>query len=784
MSKRLQKIREKWTDERLSKLYDSRIPGRDGYPLTPATIFQAVVDADPTRTHKYVDWTLTAWARGAFVWEDIYLGGESRVADQLRRFETYKGRIEDPTMRSLMKYRTPSDLDAAMDKIDVPKGDDDDLILTGRQQKKEVMLAARVSSLNFDVAPDVTMEIPMSQYASQVLGRNTRWCTASRNGNMFTSYASRAPLIILNVADRRFQLFVGPYFSKKETKIEMRSENDGKLSHEEFNLILPHLNQIYSILVSNNLWKPFEGETLESVLLKSNTILKPGEDEFDFYFNLDAPVSPPSTLPRDNAIDLNGICERVEKVSRFILGKHYPWPVIIRPGNISDEMVDASIETVKHTIRCLEDDTISFKKFLRKLNRDLSAFSEITKEMNDTYHIAEKLTKVFYDIQFSHKTIKLIAKMSGRMRGGSYHRRLMSALKLYMVFLLCSDKNWPSFEKSGLSVKVAAVIKSHEAVMIMLPNFLESSKFNMGVYDLLKLNVKRKGFFDNLSDEDSISIVDYVANCSTFHKPCHELLIDIVKAMPNHLRNRSLFFIRAYNGTINNPETYRTKQREEEIRAFLDNYFKDVIKSNNPIDILSENFKYDYLPVSEAPYNSILYPEGEYWTIYLNKEFSRLHAKPSYSSEDKMTMCKIMGIFLNLSERYGLYDKHPVELHDTLKTILHLKQKCSNEVFTYNQHENPNRDIQIKCLKAMLLNMGDEHQSVTKVVDMCDEGNPWPYIKEILAQRQIVRKNIRKITPLLRTPWGIECIIPSKKDEKKLLALTRRLYGRKTASLP
>lgn len=117
MSKRLQKIREKWSDARLSTL-----PGikKETSLLTSAAIFQAVVDADPTPNHKYVDWTLRTWETGAFQWEDIRSRQHSRVADQLKRFELNKHRILDPAMRSLLKYRSPGELDDIMDRHNVP----------------------------------------------------------------------------------------------------------------------------------------------------------------------------------------------------------------------------------------------------------------------------------------------------------------------------------------------------------------------------------------------------------------------------------------------------------------------------------------------------------------------------------------------------------------------------------------------------------------------------------------------------------------------------------------
>lgn len=202
MSKRLQKIREKWSDARLSTLPGIR---KETSLLTSAAIFQAVVDADPTPNHKYVDWTLRTWETGAFQWEDIRSRQHSRVADQLKRFELNKHRIPDPAMRSLLKYRSPGELDDIMDRHNVPRTVSE-FDLSSNQHKKLLMAKARLESHHIKLGNGVTMDIPLTQFSSCILGRNTRWCTAARQDNLFADYAEYGPLLILTLpTGQRFQ---------------------------------------------------------------------------------------------------------------------------------------------------------------------------------------------------------------------------------------------------------------------------------------------------------------------------------------------------------------------------------------------------------------------------------------------------------------------------------------------------------------------------------------------------------------------------------------------------
>ena len=249
MSKRLQKIRAKWDNTRLL--------GLKGIPkdIIPEVVFDAVVSADPTPNHKYVDWCLDAWNRGTFQWEDIRGGSDSIVADQLLRFETNKHKLPDPTMRSLLKYSGPGDLDASINAIGISLGESH-LDETGKQRKKALMAKARLESIHHETETGLKFDIPLSRFASCILGRNTRWCTAAENDNAFSDYAEVGPLTIITLpTGERYQAhcdydYVLVEDGDENNEFQILDELDRRLTQETLDKITPYKKEITTYLKS------------------------------------------------------------------------------------------------------------------------------------------------------------------------------------------------------------------------------------------------------------------------------------------------------------------------------------------------------------------------------------------------------------------------------------------------------------------------------------------------------------------------------------------------------
>lgn len=207
MSSRLEKIRAKWRDDILGSL--------PGVPDTikPEAVFNSVVAADPTRTHKYVDWTLRAWMNGSFQWEDIRRGRSSLVAETLANFERFKKNIGDPSKdpegnpakRSLLSYKGLGELAravetwVAMERIGLET-------TSSREAKRIAHAKAKIESHEIITESGLKIEIPMTIQASCELGRNTKWCTAATKDNLYTRYTDTGPLLIFTLpTGERFQ---------------------------------------------------------------------------------------------------------------------------------------------------------------------------------------------------------------------------------------------------------------------------------------------------------------------------------------------------------------------------------------------------------------------------------------------------------------------------------------------------------------------------------------------------------------------------------------------------
>lgn len=281
MSARLAKIRTKWPDTRLRAL-----PGV-APDVTPDAIFNSISLADKSQGHKYVAWCLDAWEAGHFLWEDIRAGASSRISDQIMRFDINKGKIADPAMRSLMKYKGPGELDEAMDRVGVPK-EISDFDLSGKQQKKMLMAKARLESTHFMTENGIRIDIPLTEFASCILGRNTRWCTAAKNDNMFSSYAENGALFIITLpTGERFQAHIDAEYLDDEyggeigtidlihqnSVFEIMNENDVSLTKIKDSPIREHQDDITKALASyiNETFKIKYDDTLRCVMIRDMT---------------------------------------------------------------------------------------------------------------------------------------------------------------------------------------------------------------------------------------------------------------------------------------------------------------------------------------------------------------------------------------------------------------------------------------------------------------------------------------------------------------------------------
>ena len=153
-----------------------------------------------------------------------------RIKDALTRKERFKSLINsDPFLR---KYRD-------LNQITFKELEDLNDILKSKQTASEEKAGYEESLVKSKQAEillnndEWKVVIPKSEEAAKYYGRNTRWCTAADNDNMYLYYAEQGDLIILihKKDNKRFQLHF-------ELDQYMNSKDEG-MSQEEASLIKP-----------------------------------------------------------------------------------------------------------------------------------------------------------------------------------------------------------------------------------------------------------------------------------------------------------------------------------------------------------------------------------------------------------------------------------------------------------------------------------------------------------------------------------------------------------------
>jgi len=131
---------------------------------------------DPTQNNQYVRWLIREYSRNAFKVEDSH-----RVQNVLKQFMSVKSKLDK---KDINQYKF-HDLESTLDGIfnaDIDQTTDTEEFPKGTKVLYNGPLGWLV--------------IPETEAASCELGRGTKWCTASKNNNMFNYYAKDDPLYI------------------------------------------------------------------------------------------------------------------------------------------------------------------------------------------------------------------------------------------------------------------------------------------------------------------------------------------------------------------------------------------------------------------------------------------------------------------------------------------------------------------------------------------------------------------------------------------------------------
>jgi len=173
-------------------------------------ILATLEDMDPTPNKQYTLWIANQYNKGQFRLED-----KPRIKTALERFMQAKSRLPEKDIGRYDFYQ----LENAMEKIFNPD--------VGKPEPQTVDTFEIPNEIKDEVevlynGPLGLLVVPKTKKASCVLGSGTRWCTAGREDNMFSTYNRRGPLYIWrdkNGEKYQFHFSSNQYMDKQDRPI-------------------------------------------------------------------------------------------------------------------------------------------------------------------------------------------------------------------------------------------------------------------------------------------------------------------------------------------------------------------------------------------------------------------------------------------------------------------------------------------------------------------------------------------------------------------------------------
>lgn len=152
----------------------------------------AIVDhfssnADPTPKKIHTQWVLNQYKRGNLRQED-----HPRIRETLSNFERYKGKLEK---KDIGQYKSLTEVDDAV----APH------LGQAASGKEEKLITKTEGADLVHSGNGVLIHHIKTEGASCLFGAGTKWCTAAKNNNMFSMYAERGPLFIIQHQGRKYQ---------------------------------------------------------------------------------------------------------------------------------------------------------------------------------------------------------------------------------------------------------------------------------------------------------------------------------------------------------------------------------------------------------------------------------------------------------------------------------------------------------------------------------------------------------------------------------------------------
>ena len=194
------------------------------------------------RSGEYVFWLLNRYVNNQISrWEDI----PSRAIPAIEKFDLLK---KKPKLTPPLPTKDLNQIKSLKDLEDiVEKYQEKDLASqTEKASAEEQHFYDTKQAILLHNDPQIKVVIPKTEEASMYFGRNTRWCTAAKNGNMFDDYNSQGPLYIVLIKSKneRYQF----HFEDEQ----FMDEKDEEINPNELADQYPILWKIFTRIAEKN----------------------------------------------------------------------------------------------------------------------------------------------------------------------------------------------------------------------------------------------------------------------------------------------------------------------------------------------------------------------------------------------------------------------------------------------------------------------------------------------------------------------------------------------------
>jgi protein tyrosine phosphatase (PTP) superfamily phosphohydrolase (DUF442 family) len=188
--------------------------------------------------HRYLTKTFNN-QYGISRWEDI----GSRLIPALDKFTKLKNKKKIPgSQRDINRFKSLSQLEDLLDTF--PEEETASQKEQYAAQEKQFYDSGQARLIHND--SQIKVVVPLTQEASCYFGKNTRWCTAAKNDNMFDRYNRRGPLyiVLFKKENARYQFHFQSH--------QFMNEKDQKINPNELANKYPILWTIFQPIAEEN----------------------------------------------------------------------------------------------------------------------------------------------------------------------------------------------------------------------------------------------------------------------------------------------------------------------------------------------------------------------------------------------------------------------------------------------------------------------------------------------------------------------------------------------------